>query len=143
MFKTKKVEELEKETCAMAHTPPEALPEEFVQFGLASGGGQLWLVEKPFTLTTRFGPPTAIPAGATVRLDMQAGLEMFQAGRVRPVSMPTIFKAIRHFVTVENGEWAEIERDDVVKITDQAEALRLWRQGYVKPEPEKEVKKDD
>ena len=137
MFKTKKVEESEKESNPRV-TPPElqasppAAGEIFVQFGLEENQGRLYKVVRSFLLPTRFGPLTQIPHGSKVRLDDKLAEEAFYGNRVEPIELGEFFTVIRPVQIVgPDGCWIMGEPGDTVKLS-RDEAIKLLRQGYIK-----------
>ena len=118
-----------------------AAKNEIHQFAVPPEEGAVWLVEHAFLVPLRDGPPEGVPVGTHIRLDSQLGIQAFLSGKVRPVMMPTLFKVLRHIRTVKNGLWVDAEPGDLIKITEPAETLKLWREGYITPE--KEVAKNE
>ena len=137
----KKESEVKEAWKAPETIPEPAAQEEFTEFGIRSEDGRRYIVTRSFLLPVKFGPPVAIPKGATVFLSKLTADQLFVANKVEPEKLGKFFKAVRNFSIVKAGEWIILEVGDTLEIEDRQEALELLKRGDIREIPESEVEK--
>jgi hypothetical protein len=85
-------------------------------------------------------PPRIMRPGERLRQTPESRLENFMTCRTAPEVFPTKFLSLRHEREIgADGEFIYIHPGDTIEITNEVQALRLWRQGLIRPEEPEEV----
>ena len=94
--------------------------------------GRVFKVIRGFFMKVRNGPTILVEPGTLVELSKESYEMLFSIGKVSPLEIPSKFKVVVPFRCVINSLYSYLRAGDIVEL-EQEEALKYWRQGFVKP----------